>query len=412
MLQVEFKAYKHVETGKVLVRSLEPYSAPSSIAEKIDFIAGINGFNVPHRIIHSAEETLQVGPTQLRERYNITAVGGKSAKNKMAVAEFQGQYYSPSDLKTFFQRYVKDSTKDTVAKVVGTNVDGDPGVEASLDIQYIMGVAPDVEAWFYSNPSFDFYSDLTSWVSQLSSETDLPQVHSVSYGSQGNYPSAAYRDRIDTEFQKLGARGVSIVFASGDSGTGCFICGEFLPSYPATSIYVTSVGATRFMQDAVGPEAAVEAFSSGGGFSLLFKQPSYQQTAVGNYFKSGVSLPPSFYYSKDGRGTPDVAALGIGFNVVVLGETESVGGTSAAAPTFSAVVALLNDIRLANGNSTLGFLNPFLYKTQASNSDAFFDVTVGDNQYGCCLDGFQCAKGWDPVSGLGTPNYRVLATLV
>lgn len=412
MLNVEFGPFRHLETGKVLVRSAQPYTVPFSVSEHIDFIAGVNGFNVPHRAKSPAPDTLQVGPADLRKRYNVTAVG-KSSKNKQAVAEFQGQYYSPSDLSQFFKEYVHDSTEDKVAKVVGQNDGSAPGVEASLDIQYIMGVAPDVETWFYSQPSFDFWSDLTAWVSQINQEDDAPFVHSVSYGSQGNYPSKQYRDRLDTEFQKLGARGISVIFASGDSGTGCFLCGEYLPSFPATSIYVTSVGATTFENNAVGPEEAVTAFHSGGGMSLLFEQPSYQKDAVQGYLSSGVSLPESFYYSKTGRGTPDVAALGWGFSVVVGGSVESVGGTSAAAPTFSAVITLLNDLKLQNGNSTLGFLNPWLYQTQKAHPSAFYDVTVGNNQHGCCgVQGFLCYKGWDPVTGLGTPNYAELSKLV
>lgn len=56
-----------------------------------------------------------------------------------------------------------------------------------LDIQYIMGVAPNVEAWFYSNPSFDFWSDLTAWTAQLNNESNIPWVHSISYGDQGEF---------------------------------------------------------------------------------------------------------------------------------------------------------------------------------------------------------------------------------
>eukprot|EP01090_Pellita_catalonica_P018605 TRINITY_DN6064_c0_g2_i1.p1 TRINITY_DN6064_c0_g2~~TRINITY_DN6064_c0_g2_i1.p1 ORF type:complete len:541 (+),score=103.79 TRINITY_DN6064_c0_g2_i1:136-1623(+) len=411
---VKMYVYKNSQTGKEIIRTTLPYSVPEEFGDYIDFVVGIKSFPIPPRkTVPASPDTLAIGPAQLRQRYNVTALGG-DATTMQAVAEFQDQFYSPADLQQFFTEYVKyDPNGDHVAKTEGQNSPSDPGVESSLDIQYIMGVAANVSSWFWSNPSVDFWSDLTSWVSQIEAVSNPPQVHSVSYGSQGDYPSDEYRQRLNTEFQKLGIRGLSIIFASGDSGTGCFFCVEFLPSFPATSPYVTSVGATRFINNAVGPEAAVEAFGSGGGFSLLFDRPSYQEAAVEHYFNTEKDLPESFFYNAKGRGTPDVAALGIGFEVIVGGGVQSVGGTSCAAPTFSAVISLLNDLRFKQGKKSLGFLNQWLYQTAAAHPNAFYDVTVGDNQYGCCgLTGFNCAPGWDPVTGLGTPNYSVLKTLV
>jgi len=276
-----------------------------------------------------------------------------------------------------------------------------------------MGVAPAISAWFYSIPQLDFYTDVITWVTEIGNATNPPLVHSVSYGSQAQWPSTDIHDRVDVEFQKFGARGISIIFASGDSGTGCILCNSFKPSWPASSQYVTAVGATEFINEAGGAERAVSMFGSGGGFSSADNQPSYQQAAVSNYFKVQTELPAAHFYNNSGRGTPDVAALGMGFQVVVSGEVQTVGGTSASAPTFSGIIALLNDQRLSAGKSPLGFLNPWLYQTQAAHADAFFDVTVGNNQHGCCgLVGFKCAPGWDPVTGLGTPNFAVLSKLV
>ena len=110
-------------------------------------------------------------------------------------------------------------------------------------------------------------------------------------------------------------------------------------------------------------------------------------------------LPWQFTYNVKGRGTPDVAALGIGFAVIQSGVETEVGGTSASAPTFSAVVALLNDHRLAKGGKPLGFLNPWIYQTAAKHPGAFFDVTKGSNFDGCCFTGFDAAPGWDPATG-------------
>jgi len=162
----------------------------------------------------------------------------------------------------------------------------------------------------------------------------------------------------------------------------------------------------------------VEAFGSGGGFSQYFPTAPYQAAAVTAYLNSGVKMPEACAFNASGRATPDVSALGdIHFQVVDGGSVIPVGGTSASAPSFSAVMSLLNDQNLNNGKPVLGFLNTWIYQTAAANPTAFFDVTVGDNiTPGCCKSGdeggFETAPGWDPVSGVGTPNFAVLSTLI
>jgi len=287
-----------------------------------------------------------------------------------------------------------------------------------------MGVSPNVTTWFYSLKQFNFWDDLVNWTTSLNNEPNPPFVHSVSYGSQGNYPSESYRIRLDQEFQKLGLRGISIIFASGDDGSGCQASSsdacscQFFPSFPATSQYVTCVGATRFLNGNTGAEGAVQLFKSGGGFSWLFGPLSYQASDIQAYFNSGVKLPNSCSYNASGRGTPDVGALGDEhFQVVNGGQTISVGGTSASAPSFSAIITMLNDMRFNNGKGSLGFLNPWIYQSAANVAGAFYDVTIGDNEVaGCCgggdQAGFQCTTGWDPVTGVGTPNFAVLSTII
>jgi len=183
---------------------------------------------------------------------------------------------------------------------------------------------------------------------------------------------------------------------------------------------VTAVGATGFITGNSGPEEAVnypDEFTSGGGFSWLFDRPSYQNSSVLNYFETVSELPPSTSYNPNGRATPDVSALGsIEFQVILDGKVTTVGGTSASTPTFGGIVTLLNDVRLNKGLPPLGFLNPLLYQLQQTYDDAFFDVVVGNNFWPCgCdphLNGFLCSKGWDPATGLGTPNFERLQTAV
>merc|ERR1712139_485110 len=178
------------------------------------------------------------------------------------------------------------------------------------------------------------------------------------------------------------------------------------PSWPASSPWVTAVGSTRFVDQKVGqPEMATDQFGSGGGFSFQFDAPDEQKAAVANFLKVSPQLPPDGTFPKGGRATPDVSALGEGYQVVMHGQPSAVGGTSASAPMFAGLISLLNEARLAKKMPALGHLNPWLYK----HPEVFTDITLGDNYRGrgpfVEPVGFNCTKGWDPVTGLGTPLF-------
>ena len=179
-------------------------------------------------------------------------------------------------------------------------------------------------------------------------------------------------------------------------------------SRPASSLFiiltrvhsVTSVGATTSIS-----ETAAD-FSS-GGFSTIFSQPSYQSSAVSSYL-SRLGSTNQGKFNRTGRAFPDVSAQGKNVAIVVGGDDENVDGTSCSSPIFASVIALLNDELAKGGKSPLGFLNPFLYSTGKS---ALTDITSGSNP-GCNTNGFPAAAGWDPVTGLGTPNFAKLLTAV
>jgi tripeptidyl-peptidase-1 len=422
---VKFHNYQH-RSGAAFAGTLGPYSVPEEIAEHVDLVSGLVGIpdlEVRKKPQLGASEATDkdITPVIIRSRYNVSStLVVTNANNSHAVAEFQGQYYSPSDLALFFKNYVPFASAQTIANVIGPNVGADPGIEASLDVQYLMGVAPNATTSFYSYASFNFFNDLLNWTATLASAPSIPWIHSVSYGTQGNYPAASVISKLDTQFQVIGTRGASVVIASGDDGSGCQtndaeFCETILyPSYPGSSPYVTAIGATRFLTANSGPEGAVQAFGSGGGFFSGDTQPSYQTSAVSGYLGTNPTLPPACAYNQANRATPDASALGdVHFQVVVNGGVTAVGGTSASTPTFSAIFTLLNDIRLNNGQAPLGFLNPWIYQNSVSSPTAFFDVTVGNNVVSSCgtNGGFQCAVGWDPVTGVGTPNFAVLSTL-
>jgi tripeptidyl-peptidase-1 len=165
---------------------------------------------------------------------------------------------------------------------------------------------------------------------------------------------------------------------------------------------VTAVGATRFTNANV--EIAADAFGSGGGFSWMFSRFEEQSASVEQHLKRA-PLPPGGSYAGSGRGTPDVALVGEGYQVIRNGSLLSIGGTSASAPVFAALVSLLNDARSRHGRPSMGYLNPWIY----ANPDMFLDIVVGSNainRYGFPVRyGFNCSRGWDPVTGLGSPMF-------
>jgi tripeptidyl-peptidase-1 len=351
LLECKFRYFEHSTSGTRIIRTLQ-YSVPSEISKHLDFVGGTVRFptirSAKKKLVRNPQ-LLSVTPHSIKDRYNITGVG-KSSKNLQAVSQFLEQYYSPSDLQKFFQDFSLPDAK--VQKVIGPNDPNHPGDEASLDIEYIMGVATNVPTWFIYTAGNDNGNQepFLEWIVNYASMTTVPWVNSVSYGDDEPTISGAYMSRVDVQFQALGVRGVSILFASGDSGVGCSRCTKFIPNWPASSPYVTAVGGTQLRgQNEVGVQF------SGGGFSNYFAQPSYQKSAVETYL-SKAKLPPSHFWNKTSRAYPDISAFATFFEIVIDGSRTAVDGTSCSAPTAAGIFSLLNDLRLQNGKPALGFL--------------------------------------------------------
>lgn len=171
-------------------------------------------------------------------------------------------------------------------------------------------------------------------------------------------------------------------------------------------------------------------FSSGGGFSNLYPVPKYQARAVKEYFDRHSPPYPSYsglspdaplpalpniialagstggIYNRIGRGIPDVAAIGDDVAFVFQGQFGNGFGTSASAPIFGGIINRINEERIAAGKGTVGFINPALY----ANPWVLNDITSGMNP-GCGTVGFEAVEGWDPVTGLGSPNYPKMLEL-
>jgi len=404
LLKTEYFNFFNKITGHNLLRSLGPYYLPEDIANHIDFVGGVIRFPklTSYTQRKQIKKNVDITPTTIKDLFNIPKdLIGKSANNSQSVAQFLQQYFSPSDL-TYFQEKM-NLTSQSVAQIIGPNNPNNPGLEASLDIEYIMGVAPNVPTWFvYTDGFHEGQEPFLDWIEAMINTTNSPWVHSVSYGDDENSLTADYMQRINVEFQKFGIMGKSIMFASGDDGVGCdSTCKKFVPNFPATSPYVTAVGGiywdgNSFFGDSI----------SSGGFSNQFNSLSYQTSAVKQYLSTASNIPSNTYYNLTGRAFPDVSSFSENVIIIVDGGETFVGGTSCASPIFSGIVSLLNDARQQVGKPTLGFLNPFIYK----NAKAFTDITEGINEASCCNsgEGFSCSVGWDPVTGVGVPNFPKL----
>ena len=221
---------------------------------------------------------------------------------------------------------------------------------------------------------------------------------------------------------QLGARGVSVFFPSGDSGVGpngtCLSNDgkdrrQFLPVFPSSCPYVTTVGGTMDFSPEVAAFAPVNktslgfsvGFSSGGGFSNYFTRPAYQNGVVETYI-SGLKGQYDGLYNKAGRGYPDIAAQSVNVADVWNGTLVHVDGTKCGIST--SIFALVNDALIARGKPPMGFLNPWLYKRGYA---AMNDILTG-SAVGCDTEGFPATKGWDAVTGFGSPMFKKILALV
>jgi len=277
-------------------------------------------------------------------------------------------------------------------------------VEALLDLEYLWGLAlpiPLADYWYSS------YS-LLDWVNNVLADKNPSLINSVSYGNDEiQQTSQAYMFQCNDQFMAAGARGISLLFASGDQGVWgrSGHNGHFNPDFPAASPYITAVGGSDLTSENLGAETCCQ--DSGGGFSVTFGRPSYQDAAVTGYLSSGVQLPTASNYNASGRAYPDVSAifgLQVPYCIASAGRFEGVAGTSASSPVASSMFGLMNNIQFLANKPALGFLNPWIYQTLAAHPDAFFDVTTGENNGGSG-QGFYAYKGWDPCTGAGTINF-------
>lgn len=473
LLDTKYSVFEH-EDGTEIVRTTK-WSLPEHLHEHIEAIQPTNSFfraeprstkfkpvskshkefpkgfhfhepsfpNGAPTVAQACNATL-VTPTCLRTLYKTFNYKPRApGKNAIGLTDYLGEANNFSDVNIFLEQFRPQAAgfKFDVQVIAGgdnqqtpnTPAQDDAGkdLEGNLDAETIIGATWPTPLIAYTtggSPPFtpdgftptDTNEPYLTWLDFVLKQKKIPQTISTSYGDDEQTVPKSYAVKVCREFAQLGARGVSLLFASGDNGVGtsdfCFSndgknTTTFLPSFPDGCPYVTSVGATKNFAPEVVAFDEGNQFASGGGYSNYFPTPFYQKRVVEEYTKS---LKGEFkgLFNPNGRAYPDLSAQGQRYATIWNGTIAILDGTSAATPTASSVISLINDARIAAGLPPLGFLNPWLY---SKGFLGFNDITNG-SAIGCGtsakpLAGFPAKCGWDAVTGFGTPDFEKLKAL-
>jgi len=468
MFNTEVSTFHHVPRNNREIHRVHPDALlhwPAELTDKLLFVTNI--FDFPTRRMRLGSGIKAQDSSNLRGRelqtgndyyvtlestwwfYQTNATKGNPSSTQ-GPAEFQADSaIVAKDIKAFAT--ANGVPVWNITTKVGAFAGSD--TEATLDEEYIANVGLGNTQWYWTEADWMY-----EWVEALKAAASLPDLFSVSWGwyegdqctvDPGQGPctnpkgSYAYVAATNQGFAAATARGVTIIVASGDSGAHGRTdptCSSPItrPDWPAACPYILSVGGTQIVNgnpipnpvtpvcsqqsaggqcvgtgtEIVSSTATGSLIVSGGGFSNVAPQQSWQSTAVAAYLKSGALLPPAADFNATSRGYPDVAA--IAHNVVIYESGPlPVDGTSCAAPIFGGVIGLANAARLKAGKKALGFVNPAIYQIAASTPSAFTDIVTGDNtctENGCkkgCT-GYGAIKGWDATTGWGTPKVAAL----
>ncbi|KAH9159751.1 subtilisin-like protein [Lactarius sanguifluus] len=378
LLGASYQLYTHTQTNETIVRTLG-YSLPVVLhghrPRKRSGMAAAEPGKSPsgEPVTMSLNRRItNVTPAFLRWLYSTFAyVPSAMDRNVVGVTGLGEEYPSPADLTSYMRKYRPDGIDATYTVTLangGGYYPNNPGTEANADLQLSEGMTYPTPHIFYSIGTASNGEIYLAWLLAILSQQNIPQTITTSYGANEKlYP-------IDYAFQ---------------------VCLMFAQLGP----YVTAVGGTTMFD----PEVA--ASLSGGGFSEYFPRPGYQQQAVSTFLDH---LGPQYsgLYNPSGRGVPDIAAQAITIPFFYKGNEVTARGTSCSTPIVAGIISLLNDYRLSQGKRPLGFLNPWLYDS-GLRLKGLNDIVSGSNP-GCNTDGFSAVVGWDPVTGLGTPDFEHL----
>ncbi len=383
---------------------------PESLRDVIRGVFGLD--NRPQAATHFR----LLPPDQAAQRsYDPTTVAGiyqfpanlNGQGETVGIIELGGGYQD-SDLQTYFAG-LNINPPPTVSAVSVDGGQNSPSGDANsadgeveLDIEIVGAVAPGAAQKVFFAPNTD--QGFIDAISTAIHDADVTVV-SISWGQAESSYTAQSLAAYEQAFQDGVALGKTVLAAAGDSGSTDGVSdGNNHVDFPASSPYVLACGGTTLVassdnstitSETVWNELAQGEGATGGGVSDNFPKPSYQAAV-------NVPAPTS---SSGGRGVPDVAADAdpvTGYNVLIDSGKAVVGGTSAVAPLYAGLFARINQALREQGKPSAGLVHAKLYQ----NPGAFNDIVSGNN------GAFQAAPGWDPTTGLGSPNgTKLLAAL-
>ena len=375
-------------------------SVPAALAGVVTAVLGLDDrpqARAQLRVAAAAAAGTSYTPLDLAKIYRMPA-GTDGAGQSLAIIELGGGF-GQGDLDTYFSGLGIPKPTVTAVGVDGAvNVAGkDPGGadgEVLLDIEVAGAIAPKAHIVVYFAPNTD--AGFLDAVSSAAHATPTPSAMSISWGQSEDSWTGQARDAMDQAFADAAALGITVTAASGDNGSNDRVAdAQAHVDFPAASPHVLACGGTSLRADpstgAVTSETVwndgATGGATGGGVSDTFPLPAWQANAEVPNSPSG------------GRGVPDVAADAdpqTGYQVFVDGTAMVIGGTSAVAPLWAALVC-----RLAQSLGTpLGLIQPKLYAA----TSGFRDITQGNN------GAYQAGQGWDACTGLGVPVGDALLT--
>jgi kumamolisin len=364
-------------------------------------------------------------PNQVAELYQFPA-GTDGSGQTVAVIELGGGF-SSSDLSTYF-----GGLGIAVPSITAQGVDGadnapgsDPNgadIEVNLDIDVIGAVAPGARQVVYFGPN-NGDQGFVDAISAAAEASPAPIAISISWGQSEDSWTAQGLSAMNNAMSDAAALGITVCAAAGDNGSGDDVSdGEPHCDFPASSPYALGCGGTKLessggaiTSEVVWNETAAGEGAGGGGVSDKFALPSWQADA-GVPARAGGTTTGEHHHRKHaadvgaeaasgsgGRGVPDVAGNAdptTGYTVYADGKYQVIGGTSAVAPLWSALIS-----RLAQATGQrFGLIQPSLYAGVSPGEDVpgFNDITSGNN------GAYSAGPGWDACTGLGSPSGTAL----
>ena len=396
------------DTGEHFMAPDAAPSLPAVVAAKVQSVIGLENaqkwhthITQPDASVLNFQQPFQVGsgpnnalsPNDIKSAYHLNTLPLTGTGQTLALFELDG--FNQADVNAYRNYFGIGGPVDSVVLLDGfSGAAGNGASEVTLDIQLMNALAPGAKVMVYEAPNSN--TGVVDAYARIASDNIAKEVSS-SWGLAESQMTAGVESSENSSFQQMATQGQSVFAAAGDSGA--YDNGSTLSvDDPASQQMMTGVGGTRlsvntdhsWASETTWNNGSISAGAGGGGVSVVWSKPSYQN---------------GFGYSATARNVPDVsldADPNSGYAIYFGGTWTIYGGTSCAAPLWAAFTGLVNEQRIANQQSTIGFINPSIYGIGAGSRYAadFHDINDGStNLHYTAVNGFDDATGWGTFIG-------------